>query len=99
MSDAVEDFIQFAGEKLDNHILELSTEYNRAPLSAGLVNEAYAAHKKILSRELDEQINKLAIPGNPWIEAKLRLIKEDYETKLQLNENEALVNQKIRNYL
>lgn len=99
MTDPVENFIHFARTKLEDHNLELSKKYNQDPLSVELISEIYAEQREMISLELNEEITKLSNPGSPWIEARLRLIKEQYETKLTVSENDAVINPKIRDYL
>jgi hypothetical protein len=99
MTDPVEDFIHFARTKLEDHNLELSKKYSQDPLSVELISEMYMEQREMFSRELDDEIIKLSNPDSPWIEARLRFIKEQYETKLTVNEKDAIVNQKIRDYL
>jgi len=99
MNDPINTFITFASEKLANHILDLSTQHPINSLSIEYLNEAYKDRREKFSQELNDKIASLEIPGSPWIEARLRLMKEEYEAKLCVRENELLINQKIREYL
>jgi hypothetical protein len=99
MYDPINTFITFASEKLANHTLDLSTQQPINSMSIEYLNKAYKDRREKFSQELNDKIASLEIPGSPWIEARLRLMKEAYEAKLTVRENELLINQKIREYL
>ena len=60
-SQVVQQFKQFAQDRLNNHLSELKTRYeNQAMSSKETVADAYNAHQKIYGNELDEKIKSLS---------------------------------------
>lgn len=55
----IEEFRQFAVAKLNTHKNELQTQYENEKADRATLEKGYAAHRKILERELMERANDL----------------------------------------
>ena len=83
MSTEIQEFREYGDEVLNNHILELHTVYNNLrPMDNSLMLEAYNQHRKILSKELAEEIDRLIDVEDPWLKDILLAIKKKYEENL-----------------
>lgn len=79
MKSEIEEFGDFAELSLNNHAMELHTKYeNREPSSDETIREAYAIHRKILSKELDQKIELLIGENDPWLKQQAMEIKKKY---------------------
>jgi hypothetical protein len=82
MEDSLQQFKKFAEERLDNHIRELSTQYDRRVMSEELMRQAYNAHQKIYSTEMETKIRSIILSDNPWLEGELENLKRQFEQNL-----------------
>ncbi len=85
-SNAKASFEEFAKNKLQNHLEELSVRYQNEKIDNETKQKAYQAHQKIYTDELNEKINAiLADNENEDIESELQNLKTEYISKLNGN--------------
>jgi len=81
-TNSIENFRQYAEDRLKDHIEELKTKYQNEELGSNQVRQqAYTAHQKIYSRELEEKIQALSKEDNE-AKQKMENMKDNYVTKL-----------------
>ena len=98
MAEPIDSFIQFAEEKLNQHLSALSEVQTNNPLGVKELNSAYHVHRLEFSRELREKMITLSGNVDAEIYASLKKIKQEYESKLVFPGNDSTQNQKIRNF-
>lgn len=75
-------FVQFAEEKLKNHLAELNTRYWNEDVDDKTRRTAYHNHREIFEQELDEKIRSLlANDNNAWLKGDLENSKQMYLDK------------------
>jgi len=88
MLTEIEEFGDFAETKLNNHLIELHTHHiNLRPLSDEMMTEAYEAHRKILSKELEQKLDAIeqSIILEKAVKEGLLAIKRKYVNNLIWN--------------
>ena len=84
-NQAVQQFEQFAKERLSNHLAELNTRYENKKPDKEVLQQAFKEHREILNKELDEKIQTLlSSESNSGMKEDLGNIKDIYISKLQL---------------
>ena len=84
-TESVQQFEQFAKERLSNHLAELNTRYENEKPGKEVLQQAYQAHRKIFIKELDEKIQSLlSSESNSGQKENLENIKDTYLSKLQI---------------
>ena len=84
-TEAVQQFEQFAKERLRNHLAELNTRYENERPSKELLQQAYKEHREIFKKELDEKIQSLlSSENNSGLTENLDNIKDTSLSKLEL---------------
>lgn len=79
----MQDFEQFATDRLNNHIAELNTRYENEAIDKQTLEKTYNEHKKIYSQELDEKIKELSSGQNDqWLHTELQNQKSSYVNQL-----------------
>jgi hypothetical protein len=81
--NALEEFKEFAEEKLVNHREELETTYQNQKVNAGDLRHAYLGHQQILEMELLDKIDELLTKETAYLGPSLSDIKDDYVNKLK----------------
>jgi len=85
-ANQIEIFVQFAEEKLKNHLSELNTRYwyeGQERVSEDTRRNAYYDHRRIFERELDEKMGSLlSDENNSWLKGDLDNAKQNYLDKL-----------------
>lgn len=82
---AVQQFEQFAKDRLSNHLAELNTRYENEKPGKELLQKAYKEHREIFKKELEEKIQSLlSSENNSGMKENLENIKDNYLSKLQL---------------
>ncbi len=74
-------FKEYADRELKNHLTELKTRYENESAGAETLKKAFADHKIIYSKELDQKIKDLST-NDASREAKLNALKKEYVDKL-----------------
>jgi hypothetical protein len=77
----VDQFKEYAENELKNHQSELKTKYENESVGSETLKNAYADHKTIYSKELDQKIKDLS-KDDASHEAKLEALKKEYVDKL-----------------
>ena len=77
----VDIFKQYAESELKNHLSELKTRYENESAGTETLKKAFADHKTIYSKELDQKIKDLSKDGASD-EGKLDALKKEYVEKL-----------------
>ncbi|MEO6133830.1 MAG: hypothetical protein ABIP35_01680 [Ginsengibacter sp.] len=84
-TEAVQQFEQFAKERLSNHLAELNTRYENEKPYKEVLQQAYQAHREIFNKELDEKIQSLlSSESNSQLKGELINMKYTYFSKLHL---------------
>lgn len=85
----VDEFRQYAENKLKNHLAELDTRYQDRPLdSEALLQDAYKEHQAIFSGQLDEKMKELVAANNNADQLKeMESIKQSYIDKLNAHKS------------
>lgn len=81
----IEDFRQFATDKLNVHKKELQTRYENEKIDEETLAKGYAEHRKILEIELQEKVKLLAGSENPWLKEELNNISSNMVKQLSTN--------------
>lgn len=75
--------MQFAEEKLKNHLVELNTRYLNEGVDDETKRTAYHNHRQMFEQELNERIQSvLADENNAWLQGDLENTKHTYLEKL-----------------
>ncbi len=84
-TEAVQQFEQFAKERLSNHLAELNTHYENEKPDKKVLQQAYQAHREIFKKELDENFQSLlSAESDSGPKEDLENIKKTYLSKLEL---------------
>ena len=84
-TDAVQQFENFAQERLSNHLAELNTRYENEKPGKEVLQQGYREHREIFNKELDEKIQSLlSSESNSQLKGELVNIKDTYLSKLHL---------------
>lgn len=84
-TEVVQQFEQFAKERLSNHLAELNTRYENEKPDKEVLQQAYKEHHKIINKELDEKVQSLlSSESNSGLKEELENIKGTYLSKLHL---------------
>ena len=84
-NQAVQQFEQFAKERLNNHLAELNTRYENEKPGKELLQQAYKEHREIFKKELSEKIQSLlSSESNSELRKELENKNDDYLSKLTL---------------
>jgi uncharacterized protein YciU (UPF0263 family) len=87
-TNAMQDFKEFASDRLKNHLDELNVRYENRKIDKNTLEKAYDNHREIFSQELDEKIIKLSSgQDNQWLQAELQNQKDSYLNQLSLKSN------------
>lgn len=82
----IEEFRQFANDKLKTHQDELHTRYENEKIDSATLEQGYEQHRNILQKELAEKIDiLLSGDENPWLQAELKRLGETYIEQLSAN--------------
>ena len=85
-NQAVQQFEQFAKERLSNHLAELNTRYENEKPGKELLEQAYKEHREIFKKELSEKIRSLlSSESNSGLKEELENKNDEYLSKLELN--------------
>ena len=83
--ESVQQFEQFAKERLGNHLAELNTRYENENPGKEVLQQAYRAHREIFSKELDAKIQSiLSSESSGGLKENLAKIKDTYLSKLHV---------------
>ena len=81
----VQQFVQFAKDRLSNHLAELNTRYENEKPGKELLQQAYKEHREIFKKELSEKIKSLlSSESNSGLKEELENKSEEFLTKLEL---------------
>jgi hypothetical protein len=84
-NQAVQQFEQFAKERLSNHQTELNTRYENEKPGKELLQQAYKEHREIFRKELSEKIKSvLSSESNNGLKEELENKNDEYLSKLEL---------------
>ena len=84
-NQAVQQFEQFAKERLSNHQAELNTRYENEKPGKESLQKAYKEHREIFKKELSEKIQSLlSSESNSELKKELENKNDDYLSKLEL---------------
>ncbi len=84
-TEAIQQFEQFAKERLSNHLAELNTRYENEKIDKQTLQQAYREHQKIYDKELDEKVQSLlSSESKSSLKGELENIKDTYLSKLHL---------------
>ena len=84
-TEALQQFENFAQERLSNHLAELNTRYENEKPDKEVLQKAYQKHREIFNKELDEKIKSLlSSESNSRLKGELENIKDSYLPKLHL---------------
>ena len=84
-TEALQQFENFAQERLSNHLAELNTRYENEKPDKDVLQQAYREHREIFNKELDEKIKSLlSSESNSRLNGELENIKDSYLPKLHL---------------
>ena len=84
-NQAVQEFEQFAKERLSNHLAELNTRYENEKPGKELLQQAYKEHREIFKKELSEKIQSLlSSESNSGLKEDLENKNDEYLSKLEL---------------
>jgi hypothetical protein len=84
-TESIQQFEQFAKERLRNHLAELNTRYENEKPGKELLQQAYKEHREIFTKELDERIQSLlSSENNSGLKENLENIKDTSLSKLEL---------------
>jgi vacuolar-type H+-ATPase subunit H len=84
-TESVQQFEQFAKERLGNHLAELNTRYENEKPGKEVLQQAYKGHREIFKKELDEKIQSLlSSENNSGLKENLENIKDTSLSKLEL---------------
>ena len=84
-TESVQQFEQFAKERLSNHQAELNTRYENEKPDKEVLRQAFKEHREIFNTELDEKTQSLlSSESNREMKENLENIKDTYLSKLQL---------------
>jgi hypothetical protein len=83
MSDkkAVDQFKEYAEQKLKNHLAELHTRYENESAGSETLKKGFDDHKNIYTNELDQKIKDMRNNNDDDI-SQLDQLKSDYVNKL-----------------
>ena len=83
--EEVQQFEQFAQERLSNHLAELNTRYENEEPDKQELQEGYQAHREIFNKELDEKIQTLlSSESSDRLKGELVNTKDAFLSKLHL---------------
>ncbi len=80
---ALDEFKEFAEQKLVNHREELETTYQNRKVDKNDLRHAYLSHQQILEMELLDKIDELLTNETAYLGPSLSDIKDDYVNKLK----------------
>ncbi len=84
-NQAIQEFEQFAKERLSNHLAELNTRYENEKPGKELLQQAYKEHREIFKKELSEKIQSLlSSESNSGLKEDLENKNDEYLSKLEL---------------
>ncbi len=85
---AMQDFEQFATDRLNNHLAELNTRYENETIDKQTLEKGYSVHKEIFSQELDKKIKDLSTgQDDQSMHTELQNQKNYYLSKLNFNQS------------
>ena len=84
---ALDEFKEFAEEKLVNHREELETTYQNRKIDENDLRHAYLSHQQILEMELLDKIDELLTNETAYLGPSLSDIKDDYVNRLRRGDN------------
>lgn len=84
----LEEFKQFAQERLNIHQRELDTRYENQAIDTATLRKAYSDHQEIYRQELQEKMEDLSAgePGE-WLRTELKTQQDQYISKLNFNQS------------
>ena len=85
--NALDEFKEFAEEKLVNHREELETTYQNRKVDENDLRYAYLSHQQILEMELLDKMDELLTKETAYLGPSLSDIKDDYVNKLKHKDN------------